>query len=538
MQYITHFSPFKLRSYSPTRPMMISLLNQSHSTRHIATIYDKHPIIQLPNTNNKVSSSPPHVKYNTKWNDNEHSLILHKSENIYKLLNDITIDDLSKFNYNPESLKRIFINFIILPQLPKLQKEPTQEQFENHLRNLTRFKYINHTPHISKCFRSIIYSNDELLIPSITTSKPRIIPINEIDPYTQECFTTYLDFFSQKPDQSALIRTIDQMQIRSIPIPAIAYNLIARNYLSKTSMVLERLTIWEQLLQDMKSKGIQSDLGTWYTTLSIIPTNVPLKTDLKSKLKSNGWNSLSHYHDIELSDIIQKSNSNDLKNGDTLSKVLTYFTNIDSNEIDINCINSIIFTYLKTDLKNGGGFQKAWEFMETINNNHHQKKNLKPRYSTLTIFVKHGKVENNLLKMLKTSINMWMRFGLINQHSCRIIIHHLLNIPNHKLKDQNWYPLIIQFILRFHLKNSLEKFRRIDLILRKIEYKLRVNFPNFKIDINGNGNENDEFDEFLMNQLYFGDDLKLLNDIEDNDNDKLWNDYKVQKSIRLNKPNK
>ncbi|VEU20908.1 DEKNAAC101791 [Brettanomyces naardenensis] len=253
------------------------------------------------------------------------------------------------------------------------------------------------------------------------------------------------------------------MEQMGIKPNVMTYNLLGKNYVARTDVVVERLTVWESLLKHMHEQGIKPDLISWYLTLSLLPSDLEHKRVFKLAMIKKGLNKVSKFHDIELTDML---------NNDTLiDKMLEYYRSLPRKELDVNCMNTMIYKYLSMNR-----FADGWMFMT-------MKNSIRPRNSTLTILLKDCKIRGKLELMIRIINTMRTRYKLINYNSNRMVLDYLLKMPDDGLPE--WYPVLVKYMLRYDLSYGIDRYRRLDVMVKRLQFKLDKNFAGHERHGNG-----------------------------------------------------
>ncbi|QPG73301.1 hypothetical protein FOA43_000611 [Brettanomyces nanus] len=324
---------------------------------------------------------------------------------------------------------------------PVLEKD--QEEFTALVHQLTSFKYLNNSHKIASFFRKKIVNNDSFNLTDLGI------------------FNDLVDFFSSKGDSSMVSRVFRKMDELGVQANVFTFNILGKNYMSRTDVVLERLVMWESLLRHMVKQGVKPDLVSWYLTLSLLPSKSESKVWMLKLMTEKKLNGVSKFHDIQLTDMLNK--------GASIKEMAKYYCSQPREQLDVNCMNTIVFKYLQMN-----EFEKGWRFMsaEALN----EDNPVKPRNSTLTIFLKDCKIKDKLELMVRIINTMRLRYRLINYNSNRMVLDYLLKIDDEVLPK--WYPLFVKYMLRYDLSYGIDRYRRLDVLVKRLQYKVNKSFKS------------------------------------------------------------
>lgn len=428
----------------------------------ISTLLKSKLLKSIPNISHKESSAKQTLdKYNSLIEQRDKELIEENSNEVVTL----TIDNcmLSTLEYKKSDFHRIFKVYWVktfsevMPLLKQIKtiKDHCSLEYNRQLADLIHqlciCKYLNSAYMIGGFFHRQILDNNQFI-----DTDPRI-------------YEDLIDFFSSRSDNYSVERVFQKMSNLGIEPTAMMFNILGKNYLSKVDIVLERIKIWLSILERMKKCQIVPDLVSWYITLSILPTELPVKKALQSTMIKSGLSHVAKFNDIKLTDMLNESES--------IDHMLTYYHAQRRNNLDVNCMNTIIFKYLKD-----GNFEDAWKFMLTESNSSDYY--IKPRNSTVSIFLKDCKLKQNLEMMIRVINSMKLKFGLVNYNANRMVLNLMLKMPDGKLPD--WYPLLVKSILRYDLSYGIDRYRRLDVLVKKLQYKIDANFKESMIILTSN----------------------------------------------------
>ncbi|KAH3670784.1 hypothetical protein OGAPHI_001300 [Ogataea philodendri] len=375
------------------------------------------------------------------------SSVSYASQKIFGLLMDLT-EDFSKLEYTKLSFQRVFRIPRMRSELPKicntlisngrLQEGVSCHELRKVVDQLTTYKYLNNTHRAARILRAIFKEKDIQFIHSVKYSN------------------RLLDFFLERNDEIMIKRIFRRLEKDDKKPNAMTFNLLGVHYLKNTSNFLERLMIWEFILLRMKTLGINVDLCSYYISLSLIPSEVPAKQELKQLMISHGLHlNVPGFCDIELTDMMNQ--------GASLSEVLEYFHNAEG-KLDTNCMNSAIFKYLQGE----DDFKGAWRFM----NIQRSYRDLVPRSSTVTIFTKYC-IQHQRLALAVSILNTFLNdFGLSSSPALNIIMRHILT--TYDSSDSKWINPLLKFIFIHHFKNSINNYQRTDVLFRQLKHEFGI----------------------------------------------------------------
>ncbi|KAG7693403.1 hypothetical protein KL930_003993 [Ogataea haglerorum] len=430
--------------------------------------------------NNRMITKNLHeLKSDFRHQRNDFEAICYTSQRIFGLLMDLTTD-FSKLSYRKSSFHRVFRVFWIKSQFPKLPPKPrTEKQLREFVHKLTTFKFLNNSHKAATILRKL-FANDNLgFIHSVKYSNKLI------------------DFFLDKNDEIMIKRIFRRMEKENKKPNAMTFNLLGKHYLKDTNVVLERLAIWEAILLRMKSLDVKTDLCTYYISLSLMPTEVPAKQELKQLILSHGLHrAASQFQDIHIADM--------LNSGCSLFEILNYYYNTDGR-LDVNCMNSVIFKFLQT----GNDFEGAWKFMIQ----EHKLRGIKPKSSTMTIFMKHARECKRLRTMIQILNSFAELYRLESSPALRTMMQSLLT--DNITLQKHWIPPILTFVYIRHFRSSINNFQRKDVLLKQLAHKFNVEFDDSLLYENLNNFDKRIFD--ALNSVVIRDPRIDFDELDENE---------------------
>ncbi|KAG7918778.1 hypothetical protein KL905_003789 [Ogataea polymorpha] len=399
----------------------------------------KNKLYSTPSDNSRaIPDSPRELNSGLRQHGKDFEAICYTSQRIFGLLMDLT-DDFSKLSYRKSSFHRVFRLLWIESEFPKLPPKPrTEKQLREFVHKLTTFKFLNNSHKAATILRKL-FANDQLGFM-----------------HSVKYCNKLIDFFLDKNDEIMIKRIFRRMEKDNKKPNAMTFNLLGKHYLKDTNVVRERLAIWETILLRMKALNVKTDLCTYYISLSLMPTEVPAKQELKQLMLSHGLHrAASQFQDIHIVDMLNR--------GCSLFEILDYYHRTDG-KLDVNCMNSIIFKFLQT----GNDFEGAWKFMIQ----EHKLRGINPKSSTMTIFMKHARKCKRVKTMIQILNSFAEFYRLKSSPALRVIMQSLLT-DNNTLQD-HWVPHILTFVYIRHFRTSINYFQRKDVLLKQLAHKFNV----------------------------------------------------------------
>lgn len=343
--------------------------------------------------------------------------------------------------YIPEEFRRVF-------KTPWVKKWPQSmvgvisgvesPDFAKLVHQLVEYKYINQSHAIGSFFYHRIIANDQFVLKDI------------------EIYNDMVDFYASRGDSHSVGLIFDKLNSLGIKPTVTTFNLLGKSYCRRTQLVLERLVIWDSLLKRMKKEGLVPNLVSWYLTLSLLPSNSDSKKQLQAQMKRLGLAQVPRFHDIVLTDMAN--------GGSSAQQMLKYYQSLPRDSLDVNCMNSVIFKFMDEN-----SFDKAWQFMRS-----ESAKGLSPRNSTLTVLLRSCKAHDRLELMVRIINSMSAHYHLINYNANRMVLDYLMKLPDGQLPE--WYPLVVKYMLRYDLSYGVDRHRRLDVLIKRLQIKLDNNF--------------------------------------------------------------
>ncbi|KAG7805740.1 hypothetical protein KL921_005351 [Ogataea angusta] len=428
--------------------------------------------------NRAIPNCPRELQSDLRHQGKDFELICYTSQRIFGLLMDLT-NDFSKLSYRKSSFHRVFRIIWIESGFPNFPPKPrTEKELREFVHKLTTFKYLNNSHKAATILRKL-FANDKLGFM-----------------HSLKYCNKLIDFFLDKNDEIMIKRIFRRMEKDNKKPNAMTFNLLGKHYLKDTSIVRERLAIWEAILMRMKSLDVKADLCTYYISLSLMPTEVPAKQELKQLILSHGLHrAASQFQDIHIVDMLNR--------GRSLSEILNYYHSTDGR-LDVNCMNSIIYKFLQTE----NDFEGAWNFMIQ----EHKLRGINPKSSTMTIFMKHARECKRLRTMIQILNSFAEIYKLKSSPALRIMMQSLLT---DNTLEKDWTPHILTFVYIRHFQSSINNHQRKDILLKQLAHKFNFEFEESLSYENLNNVDKRIFD--VLNSMVIRDPVTDFNEVDENE---------------------
>ncbi|GMG40707.1 unnamed protein product [Ambrosiozyma monospora] len=470
-QFFTRLSNGFSSQFNTMRvPSIYSTQSFSTLTTHLGSNkikFGKRDTQSTNNLENKVSSV--YSKLLQLQNKSETHVLTDK---IYQLLN-YSSPKASSLRFDSKKYLQVFKSVELRPgsELPvvvnQLDRRFSTKEWSIIIDLLTSVKYINSSHQIGKFLGITLFDNDNR------------------EPLTLDSYNDIAGLISYSLNQRDIYKLFTSMKRDSVSANTTTYNIIAKNCIDKAKTEIAKIKALDLTLHRMIGMNLQPDFCTWYLALLVIPFDDPTKELLKKRMTALKLNQHAPYTDACLHDMLNRGSS-----VQSLEKLY-----LSAKRVSTNSMNTVIYKHLRNN-----DLHSAWVFFEKQVNGGV----VNPKRSTLTMFINYCvKVED--LRMAVAIINTFrISFNIDNWVSYRCILYHLLKLPDGELPF--YFPLLVKFFVWYDLNHGIDRFRRIDKLLGKLQDKLDNNYDKH-LSTFGVNSKVDEFGDF---ELIFFETLKIL----------------------------